>query len=66
MSKQSDMREKMGWSQNPISCKNCKHYASDIVSIKGTYGYYTKESNKRCLKGGFTTKPLSSCNEHER
>lgn len=64
MSKQSDAKLNQGWSSKSITnCVNCKHFSCETESIRGAYGFYTKDRNMRCNRGGFKTGKMSACND---
>lgn len=67
MSKQSEAKERQGYTTDPKNCGSCKHFQCDLEEQKG---YYYKpfyiERNKRCGLGGFAVKKTASCRLWEK
>lgn len=63
MSKQSEAKEKQGFQVKPCVCGDCRHFTSDKEEVNHGFGFYTKERNLRCSKGGFKVGKSNTCRE---
>lgn len=62
MTKLEQTKASQGYRLSAATCRTCKHFASDIAKLRGTYGgQYTEEKNKRCGLGGFAVKVTATC-----
>ena len=64
MSKQSEAKERQGYTSRPIPrvCMNCVNFDFDIQDSYGGYPYVI-DVNQRCTLGNFSVKKMASCNE---
>ena len=63
MSKQSEAKEKQGYTRDIKNCGNCSHFTCD----KEAFGFrmqYTKEKNLRCGIGQFKIHKTAVCDIH--
>ena len=77
MSKQSDAKEKQGYTSDVKKCATCKNFKFDLrVSLwmedqnqqspgKWPVKEYGIQKNKRCQIGGFAVKSTAVCNSWE-
>lgn len=67
MSKQSESKEKQGYSKQAPCCSNCKSFSSEIERVKTRYSscLIDHETKVRCLIGGFKVLKNGWCKEHE-
>ena len=66
MREQSEAKERQGYVPKavPHTCVNCKSFTSNVENIATQYGNGTwrRETNMRCLYGGFAVKKMGTCN----
>jgi len=63
MSKQSENKEKQGYTMKQGTCGNCRYYTSEMKEHKDFYGQnWKEEKSKRCAIGGFAVKKTGVCN----
>lgn len=61
MSKQSEAKEKQGYTRDLNMCSNCTNY----LSRRGS-AYFHAESKLRCKIGGFKIFKTATCDCHDR
>lgn len=64
MSKQSDAKDAQNYRREPMCCKNCEYFSSDLIDRKpkwATKYVITEEKNIRCMIGGFKVQKMGSC-----
>ena len=67
MSKQSEAKEKQGYTKQAPCCSNCNFFTSKIESVKSGWSSqeFKHESELRCLIGKFKVLKNSWCNQYE-
>src|SRR3990167_508111 len=66
-SKAQKAKEEQHYSEKPLTCSNCRHYASDKIEHDAAFSWskpYVTEKNKRCTIGGFSVKSMAWCELH--
>jgi len=63
MSKQSENKEKQGFQKKSPCCGNCINFNSEMIPLPWNKEY-SKETNMRCLIGGFKVGKSNWCKEH--
>lgn len=65
MSQQSEAKAAQNYRKQPMSCANCVHFSSEMVSRKPTWAssnyMITEEKNLRCGLGNFKVQKTASC-----
>jgi hypothetical protein len=61
MSKQSEAKDKQGYTKTPRTCSNCESFKSK--KSENQFGWID-EKEMRCMLGGFKVNKTSVCNEH--
>ncbi|MDX9789036.1 MAG: hypothetical protein RBT11_19835 [Desulfobacterales bacterium] len=62
ISKSAAAKKAQKWRDDGPKCSNCKHFTSEIDEKSS---YYTIEKKIRCSAGGFSTKKMAWCTDHE-
>lgn len=68
ISKVQKLKTEQGYTKESACCKNCNSFSSDLVPNGRTWSGIDvfKESNKRCLIGGFAVQSSAYCKEFKR
>lgn len=69
MSKQSEAKERQGYTTQTPCCKRCAQYRSEFEELSNVFSGqapYIIESHKRCSIGEFKVISGGWCNEFER
>jgi hypothetical protein len=61
MSKQSENKEKQGWSKITPCCGNCENFTFEKEVKNEYWGNFIQESNLRCKIGEFKTDRSNYC-----
>lgn len=63
MSRQSEIKERWGYTMNQKVCSTCKHFKSEIIDVEGVFydKMYKVEKNLRCGFGDFAVKKTATC-----
>lgn len=64
MSKQSDAKEKQGFSKTPNTCSNCINFRSEKYKEGYAGRVYDVEKELRCAIGGFKVNKTNTCDLH--
>lgn len=65
MSKQSDAKEKQGYTKVLKTCGNCQHLSKETERLRGYFGRYEIDKKLRCNIGGFAAQKMATCDRHE-
>ena len=65
MSKQSEAKEKQGFTKESPKCSNCINFSSHKFMEETKWGIYPREINVKCSLGNFKVGKSNWCNEHE-
>jgi len=65
MSKQSDAKEKQGYTKVLKTCSNCQHLRKETEQLKGYFGRYAVDKKTRCYIGEFAVQKMATCDRHE-
>jgi hypothetical protein len=64
MSKQSEAKERQGYTRTLNTCSNCENFTCDKVRSEWNPSY-SIERNLRCALGGFKVHKTATCKEHK-
>jgi hypothetical protein len=65
MSKQSDAKEKQGYTRVLKTCGNCRFLSKEIEKVSNYYATYEMDKKLRCSIGGFAVQKMATCGNHE-